>query len=673
MDGMTFRLNWNSGESQLTAIHYWPKENEPLIVPEAVGWPQTAQWQEPGGHYKRYGASQSPDLPIYAGTHKYFTNAYNIDPTSGSPVVGLWIDKDGVALPVAAFGRVDWWPLLATPPFHTRLLQAASRFATPGKPANLSDFTFIWSDRNDNHIVDPEEVTIAPGPVHTVTLSDGLEFVTDAATSYKPASFTSGGAPLYDLNRRNVLSAGTQKPASSGGGQVLPTHGSWTVLTTGAKPFAPESLAGAENGVARWAYPSLWPGLHASHNAPSPDHPGELIGTTRLLGPAFQLKNAKDIELWAVNGNKGTIYLFTSDGLFVTTFFQDSRLPSASWSKHSRAVRGMSVSDLTTGEENFWPSLTQTTDGQVYVVTNFPAIIRVDGLDTLQRLPSQTISVTPQILEQAKSYFGSNELARQETTAQTAVLTVPVSDTPERLDGNLSAWDSKQFVVIDRRSNHVGNSGRADQEPTAAMRIAGNRLYVALKTGDPYALENSGTSWQNLFKTGGALDLMLSTDPNSDPHRKSPVAGDIRLLVCLVKGKPTAVLYRPVANRGSKNGVLFESPLRSLRFDDVEDVSSSVQVAIGTKAATNVGTGDFEVAIPLSILGLSPVPGETLRGDVGLLRGDGLRTTQRVYWSNKATGLVSDIPSEASLTPQLWGTLLLVRESDLSQKSSSAK
>jgi hypothetical protein len=186
-------------------------------------------------------------------------------------------------------------------------------------------------------------------------------------------------------------------------------------------------------------------------------------------------------------------------------------------------------------------------------------------------------------------------------------------------------------------------------------------------------LENSGTSWQNLFKTGGALDLMLSTDPNSDPHRKSPVAGDIRLLVCLVKGKPTAVLYRPVANRGSKNGVLFESPLRSLRFDDVEDVSSSVQVAIGTKAATNVGTGDFEVAIPLSILGLSPVPGETLRGDVGLLRGDGLRTTQRVYWSNKATGLVSDIPSEASLTPQLWGTLLLVRESDLSQKSSSAK
>ena len=74
----------------------------------------------------------------------------------------------------------------------------------------------------------------------------------------------------------------------------------------------------------------------------------------------------------------------------------------------------MSVSDLTTGEENFWPSITQTSDGQVYVVTNFPAIIRVDGLDTLQRLPPQTINLTPQILEQARSYLGSEELGRQE-------------------------------------------------------------------------------------------------------------------------------------------------------------------------------------------------------------------------------------------------------------------
>lgn len=34
----------------------------------------------------------------------------------------------------------------------------------------------------------------------------------------------------------------------------------------------------------------------------------------------------------------------------------------------------------------------------------------------------------------------------------------------------------------------------------------------------------------------------------------------------------------------------------------------------------DVGTGDFEFSIPLSVLGLSSTPGETLRGDLGLLR-----------------------------------------------------
>jgi hypothetical protein len=47
----------------------------------------------------------------------------------------------------------------------------------------------------------------------------------------------------------------------------------------------------------------------------------------------------------------------------------------------------------------------------------------------------------------------------------------------------------------------------------------------------------------------------------------------------------------------------------------------------------------------------------TIRGDVGVLRGNGFQTLQRVYWSNKATGLVSDAPTEADLTPQFWGEM----------------
>ncbi len=66
-------------------------------------------------------------------------------------------------------------------------------------------------------------------------------------------------------------------------------------------------------------------------------------------------------------------------------------------------------------------------------------------------------------------------------------------------------------------------------------------------------------------------------------------------------------------------------------------------------------TALYELSVPLSVLGLKPAPGLVLRGDLGLLRGNGFQTTQRVYWSNKATGITADVPSEAELTPQLWG------------------
>jgi len=37
------------------------------------------------------------------------------------------------------------------------------------------------------------------------------------------------------------------------------------------------------------------------------------------------------------------------------------------------------------------------------------------------------------------------------------------------------------------------------------------------------------------------------------------------------------------------------------------------------------------------------------------LRGNGSVTLARTYWSNKVTGIVSDVPSEAELMPAFWG------------------
>ena len=90
-------------------------------------------------------------------------------------------------------------------------------------------------------------------------------------------------------------------------------------------------------------------------------------------------------------------------------------------------------------------------------------------------------------------------------------------------------------------------------------------------------------------------------------------------------------------------------------MDRVDDVSGQVQLAAG-------GDGNFEIAIPLATLGLQPRAGESIRGDLGVLRGNGFQTLQRAYWSNKAAAIVSDVPSEAALAPQLWGRWQFVPE-----------
>ena len=68
--------------------------------------------------------------------------------------------------------------------------------------------------------------------------------------------------------------------------------------------------------------------------------------------------------------------------------------------------------------------------------------------------------------------------------------------------------------------------------------------------------------------------------------------------------------------------------------------------------------GNYEAAIPLSLIGLTPKPGMQVKGDLGVLRGTIGKTTQRVYWANKATAITADVPSEAQLLPKLWGTII---------------
>jgi len=501
---------------------------------------------------------------------------------------------------------------------------------------------FLWTDSNGDGCVQPPEVTFEAGAgwVDGVTVMPDLSFVATNVRGethrYPPSGWTANGNPVYDASKHETLATGAQHPPGDGGGQALAGKDGWTVETTAPMPFASQGPGGVQNGVARWSYPSLWPGLHPSHISPLPDHPGELIGTTRLLGGTITPKGSDAGELWAINGNQGSIYVFTTDGLFVATMFRDGR--TASWD-FPRAVPGMLVNEATNQQEDFWPEWTQTADGDVYLTTMASYLLRVENLDTIIRLPDTPLDVTPAVLAQARAYFVTSEAQRQ--AAQSAAegpLTVTLRPSAPIVDGKLDDWADAQWVTVDKRADSQGDWGRSEAKAQAALAISGDRLYAAFRTGDRDLLRNDGSHRPLLFKTGGALDLMLDAVPGGE-----------RLLVTQVAGKTVAMLYQPQSVGSRAAPFEFASPLRILHFERVEEVSSQVTLAAG-------GAGNYEYSVPLGLLGLSATPGMTLHGDVGLLRGNGFQTLQRVYWHNKATGLVSDVPSEAELTPQLWGS-----------------
>ncbi len=635
-DGIEFKLDWKTGTSEPKAIIY-------------RGGADDLKTQFRAG---------PPETPIYFKDRQYLTNCYNSSPTSGHPISTIWELRNNVAIPVASMGRANDWELLQGDAYRARWPAGLD----PKGDRTKNGALFTWSDLDGDGRLQPAEVTIIKAVSGGVTVMPDLSFlvarVDDRAMRYVPASFTPKGAPVFDLAAGETLASGAQNPASSGGDQALVHPDGWTLLTVAPQPLAKEGFGGLKNNSPIWSYPSLWPGLHASHEAAVPDRPGEVIGSTRLLGGFITLgaAGAKDREvLWCINGNMGDAYLFTADGLFVSQLFQDSRVGKP-WTM-PMAERGTLLNDLTLHDENFFPTISQTSDGQVYLCDGSGmSLVRIDGLESIRRLPTVELKVTPENLQAAATWRVQAEQERQRARG-TGTLTVALRKTAPVVDGKLDDWEGADWAVIDRRGTAANfNSDSKPYDITAAVAISGDRLYAAFRTQDAELLKNSGETPNAPFKTGGCLDLMFGLNPTADPKRVKPVAGDQRLLVTQLKGQTHALLYRAVVP-GTKEPVPFSSPWRTITLDRVDDVSAQVQLAV-TVQKDEKGkpkTAFYEISIPLSALGLAAAEGQSIKGDVGILRGNGFQTLQRVYWNNKATGITADVPSEAELTPALWG------------------
>lgn len=623
---MEFSLDWQKGEWGLANILYRP-------TPDNLSLPFR---------------NTAPETPIYLKGRRYFTNCYTTNPTNGNNTAVLFIDRGGILMPIAAMGKAADWDILKQEQFKS-LLPAGVDL----KVDNKDNATFfIWQDSNSNGHVEPEEVVFKKGTALGITIMPDLSFcvagLDNQATKFSPVSFTDKGVPQYSLSKFEVLSVGILPPTSSGGAQVLSSANGSNIITLGIKPYSALSLSGTKDGVVKWTYPDLWPGLHASHVAPIADRAGMLIGTTRLLGGLIDFKNRQIPSVWAINGNHGNVYVFTDDGLFVATLFKDKGV-GRGW-KMKEPQRNMRVDTLTLDEENFYPTITKTADEKVYMIDGTrSAIVRLDGLETIRRLPDSFIEVSISDIQKIKAAALAD--ARNQNEQQTKVLYVPIFKSKPVVDGSLDDWNSTPWVQIDNRGFTTKRTNLPVYDVSASVGVYGGRLYGMFCTGEPSLLQNSGEIPTAPFKTGGALDLMIGTSSKSNPNRAAAVVGDCRLIITLVNNKPLALLYRAVVP-GTPIGerVPFSSPSNTIMFDRVDDVTTQLEFA--------GKNGSYEFSIPLNIVGIKPYSGQQIKGDIGILRGKDGQTVSRIYWSNKITGITSDVPSEAMLTPALWGTFI---------------
>ncbi|MDZ4817208.1 MAG: hypothetical protein SGI71_13220 [Verrucomicrobiota bacterium] len=210
------------------------------------------------------------------------------------------------------------------------------------------------------------------------------------------------------------------------------------------------------------------------------------------------------------------------------------------------------------------------------------------------------------------------------------------------IDGNIAEWSALEKYTLTSGEIIVGNVSTGHDT---------KNLFLIFEVPDLTPMMNRGQDPNNHFKEGDCVDLMLGSS-RSNPA--VPEKGDLRLIITPTGDKPTVYLYRQVAPGVDKDfQVEFRSPVRTIFFDQVVDVSDKVEAKF---AKTETGY-TCEVKVPFTVLDFPYSAGKKAVGDLGILSSNpgGLFTERRCYFFNKKANVTADLPTEAELTPAEWG------------------
>ena len=394
------------------------------------------------------------------------------------------------------------------------------------------------------------------------------------------------------------------------------------------------------DGRILWSYPNPYPSN--THNSTSPGR-GEIRHTLGVEGFA---KTSGGEWLFLLNGNKGTRYLFTADGLFVQELFGDIRRGHGRTQDFTSADRGMDLAAKSLGGECFggWMG---NVDGRVFVIEGKDScnVCELTKLASIKMLAGGTF-----ILDQE-----AQPLDKAPPEEMPPLRAIAVGGFGLKDDG---------WKVGETRMAGLDREG----DPKVTFAVASHRdlewgfdrgLRIRVDVEDPTPFVNAGRDAATLFDTGDAIDIRWEGDPAANPRRTAPARGDMRFVVAPLAGGEIAVVRHTFVDPASGTPPMeFSSPVGVAKVARVEVVKEATAKVLRRK-----GGYALEVTLPWrKVLGEKdpPAPGTVRRCDIGVIWGDGSgeRAMRRAYHFDRGSQIVDDLYSEARVNPSQWGRVV---------------
>ena len=477
-----------------------------------------------------------------------------------------------------------------------------------------------WIDRNDNGIAEDNEWTENVASAMTYW-SNGyvrpdLTIITTDQLIYRPTGFTEGGVPLYDFAKPEKAK-NTIVPVqgdATGGAVVMDMAGN---ITDGIAFHTVDGRRGQ------------YPNRYGRHTAPAAQR-GVLIAPFRTNGVVENVPGVGAIT--ALGGDRGEWFLLSTDGLYLSSILQD--------------IKGdMTLDETLTGSESFGGFIWKDPENRILVQLGGPSfrIMEVKGLETTRK-QTFTLNVSAeQIAAGAKIAAARMKTAGAEPKELTIARAKTLPAEPVAAD-----LAKNQPLLAGVPEALVKEQGDASRWFRVALAQDGKDLAVLWQVADASPWKNGAGKFTHAFVGGDCVDLKLNV----------PGRGPVRVLVAPIERKDTVVYFQAKA-------AIKENPVTYMVGNNAAN-GTTLDVVKRFEAATaksKTGMGGYSVLlrVPLAELGIDPAKVAELAGTVGVIYSDptGTNRVARMYWFDKGTGLVSDVPSEARLDAAPWGKVIV--------------